>query len=196
LYCEGTSGDADVKNTRLMEKLTFQIILLLTDGEHVLISYCDCGLMTCYEPTCGGHWFADDNRKGSLYKYYHLFSDTGTLKSNYKRNLPEKIAKLVYRFDFTPEEEQIMNLYSVKELKHLIKKNLNPYVFNKKLKHFWMEAYMSTRRWGLRVFLLKSNLPEELLKIIQSYLPVVTTTEVRDKRLMNLGFYQVYGIWT
>jgi len=63
MYCEGTSGDADVKNTRLMEKLTFQIILLLTDGEHVLISYCDCGLMTCYEPTCGGHWFADDNRK-------------------------------------------------------------------------------------------------------------------------------------
>jgi hypothetical protein len=152
--------------------------------------------MTCYEPTCGGHWFADDNRKGSLYKYYHLFSDTGTLKSNYKRNLPEKISKLVYSFDFTPEEEQIMNLYSVKELKHLVKKNLNPYVFNKKLKHFWMEAYMSTRRWGLRVFLLKSNLPEELLKIIQSYLPVVTSTEVRDKRLMNLGFYQVYGIWT
>lgn len=162
-------------------------------GEHVIVSYCDCGSMSCDDPACGGHWFTRDNRKDSLGKYYDLFSDADTLKSNYKRNLPQKITKLIYTFDLTPEEEEMMNLYSVKELKQLVKQNMNPYVFNKKLKYCWMEAYMYTRNWGSRVFLLKSNLPEEVLKIIKSYVPVTIPTEDRCRRLMRLSDHSDVG---
>jgi hypothetical protein len=180
-WCEVHTGDVVVQKYKDAGEVDLSDYLTAYRwiGEHV----------SCDDSECDSHWFTRDNRQDSLGKYYDLFSDTDTLKSNYKRNLPQKIIKLVYTFDLTPEEEEMMNLYSVKELKQLVKQNMNPYVFNKKLKYCWMEAYMYTRNWGSRVFLLKSNLPEEVLKIIQSYLPVTTPTENRCEGLMRLPDY-------
>jgi hypothetical protein len=68
----------------------------------------DCGCGSCCE--CKLHWLEYFNRETSWNNYYSLFSSQGVLKSKYKRNLSQKIAKLVYSFHFTPEEENYKRL--------------------------------------------------------------------------------------
>lgn len=99
----------------------------------------DCGCGSCCE--CKLHWLEYFNRETSWNNYYSLFSSQGVLKSKYKRNLSQKIAKITY---------------SIRELKYLVRTNFSPNVINKKRKFLWLHAFLTTKSWGFNADVLRN----------------------------------------
>lgn len=139
----------------------------------------NCIKCNCYEtgPTkcmyCYDHWY-EIFKYDYNFDYNKLFSDKGkhTLKSKYKTQLPQKILKLVYSFNYSLEEETIMDKYTKKQLTQLLKKNYCPdyYVYDKSIKYYWVKAYIKTKKWAFNTFAIKSRFDYYILQYIRSYL--------------------------
>jgi len=153
--------------------------------DHVYESECGCGSDRC--PECKLHRTEYFNLETSMRNYYALFSPSGVLKSNYKRQLGPKLAKLVYSFDFTPDEEYMMRCYTTKELKCLVKANFSPQVFSQKRKYFWLKAFISTEPWSFNAFALKTLKSGTLNKDVVMYIQGYLTKDVAWDRQYDCG---------
>jgi len=112
----------------------------------------DCGCGSCCE--CKLHWLEYFNRETSWNNYYSLFSSQGVLKSKYKRNLSQKIAKLVY---------------SIRELKYLVRTNFSPNVINKKKKVFLASRFLDHQVVGIQCGCIAEYLFVSTTRLAESF---------------------------
>jgi hypothetical protein len=92
-------------------------------------------------------------------------------KDTVKRLSPE-VKKQIERRTMTQEQVDVMDSYTFSELKRIVKANYYPVykIKNKKRKKSWVQPLLDVKTWGIRVFCMKIDLPDDLYDPIRSYL--------------------------
>jgi len=104
-------------------------------------------------------------------RYEEYFTPDGTFHTFYQTFLPPFQTYLLHRYYHLPQEEELMAL-SLDELKTLVLSNHYPLenIRNPDYKCYWVKAYVHTKRWGFNTFAKRSKLPEDVLRIIRSFI--------------------------
>lgn len=101
------------------------------------------------------------------------------LLKKYRGNIPNEIRRLtdphiIYltdTIDLTLKEKVLMKKYTIRELKGICSRNYVVDVKKKNYKKSWVRAFTRCKKWSFNVFAVQSNLPEDVLRKIKSFLP-------------------------
>lgn len=109
---------------------------------------------------------------------FYPYAVAHVLWKKYRGNIPNEIRKLtdptiIYltdTIDLTFKEKVLMKKYSIRELKGICSRNYVVDVKKKNYKKSWVRAITRSKKWSFNVFAVQSNLPEDVLRKIKSYL--------------------------
>lgn len=130
----------------------------------------------------------DSFRRFGYFSFHHLSHDEQlrfkhhpralSLWKSYGDDIPSMIRnltstealQLVDILDLLPHEIEVMNQYTIGELKRLCHCNYVDYVGNKKYKKSWARAFIASKRWSFNVFAMRSKLDDDVLREIKRWL--------------------------
>lgn len=89
----------------------------------------------------------------------------------YSALMPKERVDIIHMRSITPEVWEIMEKYSLNELKHLVIINYYPVdTMYKAFKKNWAKAYLQTFQWSFNVFAIRSRLNDDVLRKIKTFL--------------------------
>jgi len=90
----------------------------------------------------------------------------------YSELLSKETIHLIYCWELGTEHYALMNAYTLRELKKIVKKNyyLVETIQDKQLKKSWVKALMETQAWGLNIFAMTHNLPDDIYRVIRTFI--------------------------
>lgn len=94
------------------------------------------------------------------------------IKRVYRDLMSKDLINKIYMRNITYEEKEIMEKYTLNELKKLVIQNYYPIsnIIYKPFKKNWAKALLKTKKWSFNVFAIKSNLNDDVLKLIKSFI--------------------------
>lgn len=81
-----------------------------------------------------------------------------------------EVLKLVDMLGLSNAENEVMNQYTIQELRGLCYRNYVEWVTDKKYKKSWARAYLASKKWSFNVFAMRSKLHNDLLYEIKRWL--------------------------
>ncbi len=90
----------------------------------------------------------------------------------YSELLSKETIHLIYCWELGQEHHILMNDYNIYELKQMVKKNyyLIETIEDKQFKKSWVKALIETKAWGLNIFAMTHNLPDDIYRVIHTFL--------------------------
>ena len=118
------------------------------------------------------------NQEKDTFKYHILANrflprySSVALPRAYSELLSKETIQLIYCWELGHEHHILMNDYNIYELKQLVKKNyyLIETIQDKQFKKSWVKALIETKAWGLNIFAMTHNLPDDIYRIIHTFL--------------------------
>lgn len=130
----------------------------------------------------------DSFRRFGYFSFHHLSDDEQrrfkhhlrafSLWKNYRGDIPYMIRNITSTealqladiLDLSHHEIDLMNQYTISELKHLCHLNHVVYVGNKKYKKSWARALIASKHWSFNVFAMRTKLDDDVLSKIKCWL--------------------------
>lgn len=87
------------------------------------------------------------------------------------RNITSReVLTLVDMLGLSNAETEVMNQYTIHELRRLCYRNHVVWITDKKYKKSWARAFLASKRWSFNVFAMRSKLHNDLLREIKHWL--------------------------
>lgn len=107
-------------------------------------------------------WFASNPNEGIDRPISRLSSEL----------MSKDLINIIHSRNITPEVWDIMEKYTLQELKKLVVSNYYPIhkIIYKPFKKNWAKAFLETKKWSFNVFAIRSILNDDVLRHIKKFL--------------------------
>lgn len=109
------------------------------------------------------------------YQWINLHPNEGIdrpIQRVYAEMMSKEMIDIIHMRSVTPEMWELMQTYSMKELKQLVALNRYPLekIIHKSFKKNWAKALIETKKWSFNIFAMRSILNDDALRVIHSFL--------------------------
>lgn len=93
------------------------------------------------------------------------------IQRSFSELMSKEMVDIIHMRSITPKVWEIMENYSLNELKKLVSRNYYPVnTLYKSFKKNWAKAYLETFKWSFNVFAIRSRLNDDVLRKIKTFL--------------------------
>ena len=116
-----------------------------------------------FQPYCNAHWWIHAHRWDC---------DDYPVPRYISILMPKELVDLIHTRSITREQQEVMDTYTLAELKKRVIANYYrvSHIPYKPFKKNWAAAYIETKKWSFNTFATRSELNEDVLRLIKTFL--------------------------